>query len=212
MNSNSYFPNYFSIEDIFVTQEKVECKINTKLLQMGFLDPGAESDDLNPGKVINLPLWYIKELKVNNPYFAVDVPMIYKSVHKAVCEAETTHIELGKLHPFFYEYGRYLMPYDRNHIVGKIVFETMRQRVRHLLDISKNTNVDGCPERRLDSIENKLYEMGVRTNASYINWLQMKSRHICISEMVQEHSKKRRRALLSDEESSPQGPSKRIST
>ncbi|XP_055911094.1 DNA replication complex GINS protein PSF3 [Eupeodes corollae] len=212
MNSRSYFPNYYSIEDIFVSQERVECIVNTKLLQMGFLDPGAECEDLSPGKSVNLPLWYIKELKINNPYFSVDVPMIYKNVHKAVCEAETTHIELGKLHPFFYEYGRYLTPYDSNHIVGKIVFETMRQRVRHLLDISKNTNGEGKPERKLDDIENKLYEIGVKTNTFYINWLQMKSRNICISEMVHEHSKKRRRALLSDEESSPQGPNKRSST
>ena len=111
-----------------------------------------------------MPLWYIKELKVNNPYFTVNVPDIYKNVHKAVCEAESTHIELGKLHPYFYEYGRYLTPYDRNHVVGKIVFETMRQRVRYLLDISKNTSDSGKPEHRLDDIENKLYEAGVKTS------------------------------------------------
>lgn len=109
-------------------------------------------------------MWYIKELKVNNPYFTVCVPDIYKNVHKAVCEAETTHIELGKLNPYFYEYGRYLTPYDRNHVVGRIVFETMRQRVRHLLDISKNTADTGKPEHRLDDIENKLYEQGVKTS------------------------------------------------
>lgn len=31
----NYFPNYYSIEDIFVTQEKVECRVNTKLQRMG---------------------------------------------------------------------------------------------------------------------------------------------------------------------------------
>lgn len=185
MAFQSYFPNYYAVEDLFVTQEKVECKVNTKLLKMGkyfaifkessrremqtcffkgFLDAGADTEDLNPGRPVNLPLWYIKELKVNNPYFTVCVPDIYKNVHKAVCEAETTHIELGRLHPYFYEYGRYLTPYDRNHVVGKIVFETMRQRVRHLLDISKNTTESGRPEHRLDDIENKLYESGVKTS------------------------------------------------
>lgn len=101
---------------------------------------------------------------MNNPYFTVCVPDLYKNVHKAVCEAETTHIELGKLHLYFYEYGRYLTPYDRNHVVGKIVFETMRQRVRHLLDISKNTTESCKPEHRLDVIETKLYDAGVKTN------------------------------------------------
>ena len=35
----------------------------------GFLDPGTGGEDLEPGKQVNLPLWYIKELKSNNPYF-----------------------------------------------------------------------------------------------------------------------------------------------
>ncbi|XP_013112353.1 DNA replication complex GINS protein PSF3 [Stomoxys calcitrans] len=210
MNTQSYFPNYYAVDDLLVTQEKVECKVNTKLLKMGFLDAGADSEDLNPGRSVNLPLWYIKELKVNNPYFSVCVPDIYKNVHKAVCEAETTHIELGKLHPYFYEYGRYLTPYDRNHVVGKIVFETMRQRVRHLLDISKNTGEAGRPEHRLDNIENKLYEAGVKTVTLYNNWLRMKFNNIAASEMVQEHTKKRKRERVSDANSdSPEQDQKR---
>ncbi|XP_037935836.1 probable DNA replication complex GINS protein PSF3 [Teleopsis dalmanni] len=207
--NNSYFPNYYSVEDIFVTQEKVECKVNTKLTKMGFLDAGAETDDLNPGSTVSLPLWYIKELKINNPYFTVNVPDIYKNVHKAVCEADTTHIELGKLHPYFYEYGRYLTPYDRSHNVGRIVFETMRQRVRYLLDISTNTTEDGKPEHRLDDIENKLYEAGVNTNTQFTKWLQMKSNKIPISEMVHEYNKKRKRELVTENDSNAENPSKR---
>ncbi|XP_023174753.1 probable DNA replication complex GINS protein PSF3 [Drosophila hydei] len=195
----NYFPNYYSIEDIFVTQEKVECKVNTRLQRLGFLDAGAETEDLEPGRTINLPLWYIKELKVNNAYFTIAVPDIYKNVHKAVCEAETTHIELGRLHPYFYEFGRYLTPYDRNHVIGRIIFETLRQRVRHLLDISKNDG-DTKHEHRLDNIESKLHEAGVRTNTLYINWLQMSGNHIRTSQLVEEHQKKRKRADRSDDE------------
>ncbi|XP_075156260.1 DNA replication complex GINS protein Psf3 [Haematobia irritans] len=209
MNTQSYFPNYYAVDDLLVTQEKVECKVNTKLLKMGFLDSGADTEDLNPGRNVNLPLWYIKELKINNPYFTVCVPDIYKNVHKAVCEAETTHIELGKLHPYFYEYGRYLTPYDRNHVVGKIVFETMRQRVRHLLDISKNTGDTGRPEHRLDNIENKLYEAGVKTSHLYTNWLRMDHNNIAVSEMVQEHSKKRKREVSDANSDSPEQDHKR---
>ncbi|KAH8273516.1 hypothetical protein KR018_009545, partial [Drosophila ironensis] len=227
----NYFPNYYSIEDIFVTQEKVECRVNTKLQRMGFLDAGAETDDLEPGRTINLPLWYIKELKVNNAYFTVAVPDIYRNVHKAVCEAETTHIELGRLHPYFYEFGRYLTPYDRNHVVGRIIFETLRQRVRHLLDISKSDRDGAKSEHRLDSIEAKLHEAGVRTNSQvgfpllpllfplqftspfdglqYIDWLQMTGNRIRTSELVEEHQKKRRRADCSDDEGDSLPSSKR---
>ncbi|KAH8421305.1 hypothetical protein KR009_001484, partial [Drosophila setifemur] len=207
----NYFPNYYSIEDILVTQEKVECRVNTKLHRMGFLDAGADSDDLEPARTVNLPLWYIKELKVNNAYFTVSIPEIYRNVHKAVCEAETTHIELGRLHPYFYEFGRYLTPYDRNHVVGRIIFETLRQRVRHLLDISKSDGQVSKSEQRLDNIEAKLHEAGVRTNSQYIDWLQMTGNNIRISGLVEEHQKKRRRADRSDDEGDDGLPnSKRI--
>nr|CBE67063.1 CG2222-PA [Drosophila phaeopleura] len=205
----NYFPNYYSIEDIFVTQEKVECRVNTKLQRMGFLDSGADTDDLEPNRTVNLPLWYIKELKVNNAYFTVSIPEIYRNVHKAVCEAETTHIELGRLHPYFYEFGRYLTPYDRNHVVGRIIFETLRQRVRHLLDISKSDSNQAKSEHRLDNIEAKLHEAGVRTNSQYIHWLQMTGNQIRTSQLVEEHQKKRRRADRSDDEGDSLPSSKR---
>lgn len=97
--------------------------------------------------------------------FRVSVPDIYMNVHKAVVEAESTHLELGKLHRFFYEYGRHLTPYDRSRAVGQIVYETMRQRIRHILDVSKGICEDDRPEHRLDDIEYKLYSIGVKTNS-----------------------------------------------
>lgn len=36
-SSSDYFPNYFSLEDIFVTQERVPCTVETNLPGMGKL-------------------------------------------------------------------------------------------------------------------------------------------------------------------------------
>ena len=44
--SQSYSPNYFSIEDILATQERVPCQIETDLPNLGFLDPGCDSANL----------------------------------------------------------------------------------------------------------------------------------------------------------------------
>lgn len=35
MNSSNYNPNYYSLEDIIVTQERVPCSIETRLVGMG---------------------------------------------------------------------------------------------------------------------------------------------------------------------------------
>lgn len=81
MGTSNYYPNYYSLEDIIVTQEKVPCSIEAALPGMGnfnllalhyknvtyeaiflyfigILDPACTEDDLAVGKTIELPLWY----------------------------------------------------------------------------------------------------------------------------------------------------------
>lgn len=59
----TYYPNYFSIEDIFVTQEKIPCLAEQDLDNLGFLDPSSESPDLKVGQQVELPLWYILQVQ-----------------------------------------------------------------------------------------------------------------------------------------------------
>lgn len=59
----TYYPNYFSIEDIFVTQEKIPCEAQQSLSKLGFLDPSnQESPDLKAGQHVDLPLWYVLQV------------------------------------------------------------------------------------------------------------------------------------------------------
>ena len=51
----TYYPNYFSIEDIFVTQEKIPCTVEQNLNHLGFLDSSSEITDLKAGQKVELP-------------------------------------------------------------------------------------------------------------------------------------------------------------
>lgn len=59
----TYYPNYFSIEDIFVTQERIPCETQQSLCKLGFLDPSSDSPDLKEGQQVELPLWYILQVQ-----------------------------------------------------------------------------------------------------------------------------------------------------
>lgn len=59
----TYYPNYFSIEDIFVTQEKIPCTVEQPLSHLGFLDSSSENADLKAGQDVELPLWYILQVQ-----------------------------------------------------------------------------------------------------------------------------------------------------
>lgn len=74
--SRSYYPNYYSIEDIFVTQERIPCETEQELANLGFLDPSESSPNLKKDQEVELPLWYIlqvqKERGRNQFYRLVD--------------------------------------------------------------------------------------------------------------------------------------------
>jgi GINS complex subunit 3 len=59
----SYYPNYYSIDDIFVTQEKVPCIVEQDLAKLGFLDPSSSSADLKKDQEVELPLWYVLQVQ-----------------------------------------------------------------------------------------------------------------------------------------------------
>jgi hypothetical protein len=48
-STNSYSPNYFSLEDILATQERVPVETLDDLAGLGHLDPGADNKDLARG-------------------------------------------------------------------------------------------------------------------------------------------------------------------
>lgn len=91
------------------------------------------------------------------------LPEMYEHVYKAVCEADYTNINLGKLHPEFYEYGRYLIPFDSTNLIGRILFQTLCHRVQHLLDSSKTVFKPQSSQNKMDRLEGHLLEMGIRT-------------------------------------------------
>lgn len=80
----TYYPHYYSIEDILVTQERVPCTAEQELSKfikiekksfhkikfeiylienLGFLDPSSETNDLKIGQNVDLPLWYILQVQ-----------------------------------------------------------------------------------------------------------------------------------------------------
>lgn len=63
--NTSYTPNYYSLEDIIVTQERVPCIVEAPLVGMGKLDPSSAYDDLEAGKKVEFPLWYAMHFDVS---------------------------------------------------------------------------------------------------------------------------------------------------
>ena len=110
---SSYSPdNYFSLEDIVASQERVPITIQQDLPQLGFLDPSsihqADPTNLTAGSKLELPLWMAKALR-GRRRIQVELPKTWSSSQRQIMNADPTVVDLHKFGPHYYEFGRYLM-------------------------------------------------------------------------------------------------------
>ena len=185
--SSSYCPNYFSIEDILATQERVPCEVETDLKNLGFMDPGSDNPDLARGTKLELPYWCVEGLRSNQArsYLAVDIPKTFKEVFREIMSADPLVVDLHKMGPYYYEFGRHLIKqsqtegryinttvlsiriarYVAGEAIGESISRTFMSRFREILDTSQNcADTDSLKvTSKMDMLERMLYKEGQKT-------------------------------------------------
>lgn len=197
----NYTPNYYSIDDIFVTQEKIPCRSLQVQRKLGFLDISSESEDLQVQNV-NLPLWYCLAIdSARNPTFKLNVPEIYTGPFADRFKADSTVVDLGRLNKYFFELGRYCCKFDRTGAVAQTLFETCKTRMKYLKDVCCNDQMaDVKANHGLEFLEQELYKIGSSQTVKFAKWLQDESNcNIKASAMVINHRKRRREENLNDD-------------
>ncbi|XP_031638762.1 DNA replication complex GINS protein PSF3 [Contarinia nasturtii] len=195
MHITSYQTNYYSIQDILVTQEKIPCIAETLIHGIGTLDPTFDRPNIARGEKIELPLWYAIHQRSRTLNF--QVPDIYKSRLKEICEADALAVDLGRMNKYFYSFGQYVTPFDNSHSVAPMLYETCRARCRSLIDLSKDSARGLKNAQKFEYIESELYSIGCQTTDSFTKWLSGRTELLHTPIMVSNHQK-RQRAQLQD--------------
>jgi len=143
---SSYEPNFFSVEDIIATNSTVPCRVEIKIPRLGekvfvyfwfsikltnFLnasvgemDRGSQSEHLEPGRRLELPLWLAFNLSKRHlikPDFSKAyntsarlvflLIFLFQNYHwiffhfREILKAEPNVVDLLKQEPYFYETG-----------------------------------------------------------------------------------------------------------
>ncbi|XP_046752353.1 DNA replication complex GINS protein PSF3 [Diprion similis] len=198
---HSYMPNYFSIDDILSSQERVSCKIEVKLPGLGYLDVSSESPDLQPGTKLDLPHWLAYPMSSRtHPFVSMEVPRIYTEAYREILTADACAVALNKWSCYFYEFGIHLAQYENNDCksIQDLLLQTFKSRFRLVMDWAQNTGTDPTVGLQLPILERKLFLTGRKSRCLLISWLKEGGGNIETSEMVANH-KKRKRAELEDE-------------
>ena len=83
------YNNYFNIQDIMATQERISCKFETSVPQMGYLDSSSHDSDLKTGTKLDLAVWLVKSIYNDKfKFVSIDIPKEYKHVYHEIIQAD----------------------------------------------------------------------------------------------------------------------------
>ncbi|KAK2723446.1 DNA replication complex GINS protein PSF3-like [Artemia franciscana] len=193
-----YCPNYFSIDDIAATEERVLCKFERPVLKLGSLDPSSDSPDVVAGTKLELPFWLASFL-FKQRIVSIEVPKFYKDYYREILNADPSVVDLKKWGPHYYELGLHLQRLNirEQSDIRKILYDALRLRTRNILDSSLHSRQEeqGNVSSILDSLEKKLYEAGRKAALQFESWLTGESEKIVASSLI-EKSRKRKLAEI----------------
>ena len=105
--------DYYDIDDILATQERVPSRLEVPLYNLGFLDPNSEGDHLQAGMKIELPFWLAKDLCSRRRRIAsVELPKPYREGYRQILKADANVVDLHKLGPYYYNFGTKLLHFS----------------------------------------------------------------------------------------------------
>ncbi|XP_026464364.1 DNA replication complex GINS protein PSF3-like [Ctenocephalides felis] len=196
MDSRSYYPNYFTIEDILATNERLPCKVLDEIPGLGFLDPSSANENLKAGTVLEFPLWLVKSVAVGrNRVITPEIPKIYKEQYREILQADACAVDLSRLCNFFYEVGSYMCQFDVRGTIAETLIETFKNRFRYIMDLSQNTENSTQSSNKLDNLEESLLKNGINTTLLMDEWLLKGHSAIAAGQMVTGYKKRKRDAL-----------------
>jgi len=199
-NSSRTSDSYFDIDDILATQERIPCKFEVPVYNLGFLDASSESADLAADTKMELPLWLVRALYGRRKHtVSMEMPKQYREGYREILNADASVVDLHKLGPNFYSFGSYLLGFDHPEgtDIARCLLTSFQVRLRGIMDSSQNSyNIDvTAVVAKLDEQEKLVFEQGQLGLADFQRWETRQTEKLTSSKMVQQHRKRKRQQM-----------------
>ncbi|XP_045192047.1 DNA replication complex GINS protein PSF3-like [Mercenaria mercenaria] len=194
--------DYYDLNDILSTNEKIPCKIEMPIYRLGYLDSSSTSEHLNPGTKIEFPYWMARSLCSRKRHMvSVELPKNYRESYREILTADSSVVDLHKLGPYYYSFGTHLLKFELpdSPDIAKILVKAFQGRFRKVMDSSQNAYNEDTTKltEKLDESERLLFKAGQLGLNDFIRWETRQTEKLTTSEMVKNH-RKRKRAVMED--------------
>ncbi|XP_062404180.1 DNA replication complex GINS protein PSF3 [Sardina pilchardus] len=204
MDTQSYLPvppgvgmeeNFFSLDDILLSHERLPCRLETTFPRLGFLEKSSETHDIPEGTKMELPLWVAKGLyEQKRKVVAVELPKVYREGWRTVFGADPNVVDLHKMGPYYYGLGSQLLHFDspENAEVAQAILQTFIGRFRRIMDSSQNAydKDTSALVERLDCLERTLFRAGQNGLNAFQRW-EKGHAHLTASSLVMNYRKRK---------------------
>ncbi|XP_074646777.1 DNA replication complex GINS protein PSF3-like [Tubulanus polymorphus] len=195
--SSGYRENYFSIDDILSSQERIPCKFITPVKRLGFLDPSADSEDLSANSKLELPYWLARALCSRKRHIvSIEIPKQYREGNRHIYQADPNVVDLHKMGPYFYTFGTQLLSFGHTEStdIAKTLLTTFQGRFRRIMDCSQNAYFEDGAKimSKLDELEKVIYKYGQLGLKDFKRWETRETEKLDTSHMVSRFRKRKR--------------------
>ena len=210
--SGNYCNNYFDVNDILANSRRLVSTATVAIKGLGpELDPSGDSQDIEIGTKMEVPLWLARELH-SEGLIDVSLPKGFNRTFREIFEADANCVDLHKLGPNYYKFGQHLadMNLDESEDIANSLVETFHQRYHRLVNYSLSSTNDKMNDmqtfiQQLDNEEKKLFASGKHSLDQIKDWENRSIEKVVANDVVL-HLRKKKRLITEDIQISGQTP------
>jgi len=198
VSDRGYGEDYLSIDDIRSLGQRVTCTFLEDVSGLGFIDRSTESKDVPKGAKLDIPMFMAKVLS-RRRLVTVELPKGYNDTYREILEADAQMVDLHRLGPHFYRFGKHLVDMDlkESEEVARSLSTTFHQRLHRLIDHSLNASKDTELElsrfqSTLDETEVSVFDIGQKYTHEFKKWEIRESEKLNANDMVANFEKRKR--------------------
>ncbi|CAN6568976.1 unnamed protein product [Malus baccata var. baccata] len=162
--------SYYDIDDIIMEQQLVPV-VFQKAVNGVEIDPSAETDYVEAGSKVELPLWLAYELHLKH-VVKMKVPACFNHRTKLELGADGAAVDLRSRCLYFYEFGCKIAPLIGDRDMGSFLLSAFRTRYQQILAKAHNAAFT-APSKLLSFLtkeETNLYEAAQSSMAAFKKW------------------------------------------
>lgn len=170
--------DYYDIDDILATGEKVPCIFNISVPGLGYLE-GNPGKPINEGTKVELPLWLAEQLAHldapdGTPFILLLEPESLNVKVRNAIRTDPVALDVHSILPNYYKMAEKYCSFFSDEELSEIIKQMIKERSLEIYSYANNSSkqMNSRFMLSLDEFEKRLFKLASESNRQMKNWLK----------------------------------------